>query len=187
MDKRLASVVVGGVAALLTLIALLSPWWTLAVKGGFRVDDESAGPFDEGKRGNDSLIDDSEAAVAGVLVLAALLCMLAGTGLMFLRQMKREASPGVAKLGPWIVAGASLLLILAAILAITTWPSDDLNMDFWDSQSVGGFTITTRASLGWYLAIAAALAAIVGGVMGAMRDEGEAAPVAQVQYARRIQ
>lgn len=145
-----ASLASAGLAVLI-LVSLVTPWWTVHATssgsfGGFSVN-VSSGPF------NDTPISTGKAVVSGLLVLFALLGAIAGAVFLW-------SVPKLAKWAPLATASAGGLTLLAVLLAAFTWPE---NGGFWDSGSGsgGGFSVsaTTYASFGWYAAAVAVIGA----------------------------
>lgn len=65
-------------------------------------------------------------------------------------------------------------MLIAALVAVATWPSGDLA--FWDSASGGGFGVDTAAAVGWYLALVAGAVAAAGGFLGLGPSKADAKP-----------
>lgn len=166
--QRTLAVTLTAVAAVVAAVAMFTAWWTVSFEGNNASGSESAKPFDDGGDGDNGLIDPGEAVLAGVLVLFGILGLAGAAVLMILYHI--EAFRPSVLFTPWVAVGAAILLLLAAILALATWPDD--NTEFWDSASGGGggfsFTATTAAGLGWYLALTAAVLGLVGGVLWLM-------------------
>lgn len=171
-NLRIPTLVVFGLGLLLAFVAIFAPWWTSKVEVSGNDHSESAKPFDNGNLGNgESMIKDGEAVTAGVLSVLGVLALLAAVALSVASLVTNKSFSLVT---PWVAFGAAILIGLAAILALTTWPGDDAgDPEFWDSSSVSqsGYSITTKAyaSVGWYLAVVAAVAGIAGGVLAFIR------------------
>ncbi|MGB0653191.1 MAG: hypothetical protein ACPGQL_08315 [Thermoplasmatota archaeon] len=155
-----------GVAALLALTSIVLPWWEGdfsasggAFGGGSSSGDAEARPFDDG-----DMIDEEQATLAGILAVSSLGAAALGAVLFALGGDMRLLA-GI------VVLAAGALILAAGIIAVTDWPSDD--MDFWDEQnaSFGGSSASaeTAAGFGWYAAIASGVLGIVGGLVGLTR------------------
>lgn len=151
VDRASAGLVV---AVLLAAVAVALPWWTVTGSVGGLEGTTSAGAFDTG----DGLVETWQAGLAGVLTLLALAGLafagvVAGDLAALDDTWARAAVPAAA------VAGA--LLLVAALVAVVTWPGEDAG--FWDEARVEGFggsvASETAAGLGWY-------AAVLAGVLG---------------------
>lgn len=169
MDKKAFAFALTGLGAVLCLVCLFAPWWTVSgtYTSGFGVDKttKSARPFSDGG----DIIEGSAALIAGGLVLAGALAI--GTSAVFSGlafQAKRPANV----LTPWLGLAGSLALLSAVVLAYTTWPPD--GFAFWDSSNsgVGGIRAseTYAAGLGWYLAVIAVLVCAAGGIYGLLQS-----------------
>lgn len=149
------------VAALLALIALFLPWWSVnsTMSGGafgtVKGTDDAA-PFDDRVDG---------AVLTGVFWVVALLAVVA-TVVLVLAPM---GTP------PWVpVATASagaLLLILLPLLAIVTWPGSGAS--FWGTETArnaaSSVTSSRYANVGWYIALVSGLVC-AGGALLAWRS-----------------
>ena len=157
MERRNLANILASVLTVLCLASLLTPWWTAdshftgSVPGGGNFDEHAslgARPFD-----GDGIISDGEALTAGLLALGATLAAAGAAALGWLRF--RPMVPAA------LAAGAAALALVALVLALTTWPADE--MSFWDSGSGGAMGMSMQvevyANVGWYLA---ATAAVVG-------------------------
>ena len=169
MQQNHATAIVLGASAALIVLALVTPWWTVAVSGTTPITAEpfaetstSAQPFD----GNGAT-DNSNAVIAGILLLSALVATVAATTLL-------AGRPARVQVATTLATSAGFLLLVSAVLA-TMWPPEGVG--FWDSWSkpFGGGTATTSvyASFGWY---AASLAGFLTWI-GALRAWRLAAPV----------
>lgn len=183
MQRNVLGGIIAAATALLLLLSLLTPWWTVHAettgRGSFPMDVSgraSAGPFDDGG----GIIGDAQAVWSGVLVLTGLLAIAAVAVLSFVR-------PQLARVQIGLSVATAFLVALTAILAITTWP-DEGGMDFWDSQSGTAMGITfegtSYAGFGWYTAVAAAVAAgfatvyaLPAGMLSPGRPTAQANPV----------
>lgn len=157
MERQNLHVILVGAAALLLLVGLLTPWWTVhgeATSGGATNENtESAGPF----AANDGLIEDGQAILTGLLVLLAFLATV--TALVFV--LTPAVPDNVRAQTPWPLLGAAVVALLAILLAATTWPPEDIG--FWDSESssFSGFGMSMQAeatfyaNAGWYLTVLA--------------------------------
>ncbi|HET6399339.1 MAG TPA: hypothetical protein VFH47_07275, partial [Candidatus Thermoplasmatota archaeon] len=137
MERRNLANILASVLTVLCLASLLTPWWTAdshftgSVPGGGNFDEHAslgARPFD-----GDGIISDGEALTAGLLALGATLAAAGAAALGWLRF--RPMVPAA------LAAGAAALALVALVLALTTWPADE--MSFWDSGS-GGAPTTKR-------------------------------------------
>ncbi len=155
-NNKLIATAACGVAALLTLISLFTGWWTGTVEGGGLETSNSAGPFDSGD--SDDL--SGKTTMTGILVVVALVALIAATVLMGMG-IAGTNTP-VTPFASWIALGASVLIALTLVLAVFTWPEGDTS--FWDSEELLGVKATTGAGVGWYLALAAVVVGVVGGV-----------------------
>lgn len=167
---RVLAVSLTAVAAVLGIVAMFTAWWTIDVESsgsGFSGSNaESARPFNDGSGDNDDgIIESGEAILAGILVLFGILG-LTGAAVLFILYHIEVFRPSLT-FAPWLAMGAALLLVLAAVLAVATWPPEDTA--FWDSQSGsgGGFTVTADyyAGIGWYLGLVAGLLGLAGGIL----------------------
>lgn len=169
MERSSLHSLLAGIAALLLLLALFIPWWTVDIEtdGFFGGNDasESAGPFN----GND-LIEDEQASFAGLLTVVPLLAFVAGA---IVQNMRGEPSRMTSSL---LFGVGGLLALIAIVLAATTWPGDD--MTFWDSASSDGFggslSVNSYAAAGWYLALIGGLLGIVLAMAPVPSDEPSA-------------
>lgn len=173
METRDIRIILAGLGALLVLLAIVTPWWTVSFafssSGGFGMGptngdgQESAGPFDDGE----GVIAQSQATVAGLFGLVALGALLAVMVFGILERADALSLPPVVFLAT--AAGAAFFIVLAAILAATTWPED---MGFWDSDSgsANGFSTSVEAygAVGWYFAVVAGAVAIAVAVMSVL-------------------
>lgn len=152
MKEQLDRSVVGmGLALILTLAALVLPWWTassaLGLGGGTVALSQSAGPFYAGG----GLIETWEATVAGVLVAAALAGFLVGFLVLW---GTLELHPAWEARVPGIVYGSGVLLAVAIVFAVAAWPGQG---HFWDGTQAGAFSQSLSAGVGWYAALVATI------------------------------
>lgn len=191
LARREPALFLTGIAAALCVVALFTPWWTAKVELGAEEESGSARPFDQGDFGGVDMIKDGEADTAGLLTLVALAGLGGGAYLLWVaRRTSVPAKPFVALL----ILGGAASLGLALVLAVTTWPSEETDVSFWDTkrEALGEATatVTLQAGLGWYLAAVGVVAGLVGGVKarmpvavaGTVPPVAGAAPAAQPPY-----
>lgn len=175
-NNKIVPVVLVGLAALCTLIAMFTSWWTAKTEFGGSSNSESAGPFNT----NDGMIGDGASATTGLTTLLALLLLGAATALMVMGLVGAKTNPQLAQITPWAALAGGVLLLLGLVLAIFMYPSEandgpGEDIGFWDSQDVGTAKTSTGAGFGWYLGAVGAILGIVGGVktmMGATARTG---------------
>lgn len=137
------------VGLLIAAVTLVLPWWTVEASGGGTSTEVSVKPFDQGQAGEDLSNGDGVVAV-GVLTLFGVVATAGGFALLL---RARQTGEPAADPAPWLVLAGGALYIIAAIVAVFTWPAGDIG--FWDSADGGGGAFAAAAGVGWYLSIVA--------------------------------
>ncbi len=217
-SPRFVAIPLLGVAAVLAIVTIFTPWWTLKMElsDQFREDNDvsdsdipdpvSAKPFDEGEPDEKwnapddaRMIGSTQALVAGLIVVASILSFGAAAGLVAVPPKPGKSALQIA--GGSIGLGGALLLALAAILAVTTWPNSTTDEDandagagdalasedvgFWDETEVPGFdgvTLKVFGNFGWYIVLAGALVGAIGGGISFLRPGTAGAPMPPPGY-----
>jgi hypothetical protein len=165
MIRRALVAIARALPAILLIVALFLPWWSVSIVSNFGDDHEDVRPFDPG-RFDDEPDDDGltfETWLTGSFALIAIAAGLAQALISLL-----EPRPGMQTRQLVLNAMATLALIVAILITAFAWPAEpnDGHFDFFDDESqtqqAGPITIRTRiitqGGLGWWFAVAAALA-----------------------------
>lgn len=155
---------------LMSAATLVIPWWTVEASGDGASVSQTARPFSTGGIDLDFVSENGVIAV-GVLALVGVLSMVGGLALWGGARQDDEAPPPPS---PWLSIAGGALMVIAALVAVATWPNSDLG--FWGSLGGGGGSVNASAAVGWYLALIAGAVASAGGFVGLGVSEGDTNP-----------
>lgn len=154
LDVRRHLPLLAGAGLLIAAIGLAVPWWTGSFQAGGFEAESSSSPFNPG-----SGADETAVTIVGILDVVGLIGAVGGLVLW----LRSPEEPDLADRDPaaWLWLGSGGFLLVAALAAVLTWPTDDLS--FWSSSGGSIFSAGTAADVGWYLTIlAGALIAAAG-------------------------
>ncbi len=147
-------------AVLIAAVGLVLPWWSIELGSS----ESNVAPFAPGAA--DGVVSEGAVTAVGVLVLVGLVGFVGGL-VLWLRE--RGGADDDMDPAAWIWLGSGGFLLVAALTAVITWPSEDFS--FWDSIEAGGTAIQSSAAIGWYLTLVAGAIGAVAGMAWLVRQE----------------
>ncbi len=193
MQSRVG-VVIGVVAVVLAIVAMIGPWWTLAASGSFGPismtgnDDfglfGGTSSFQMGTTSSSNTTNYANAPhVGAVFSIASILLILGlviGIGMLLVGAMS-ASRPSFGRLSGMLGVLAFIVLLISSLYVMSALP-DAVNQDtgsassgitvsgFWGTKtsSFGSFasaTVTWNAGWAWYVALIAAIIFLVAGIL----------------------
>lgn len=158
------------VAVAVGIVALLSPWWTIAyVPHGGDDGVRQVGPFDSAN----GVVRSGTALLSGWISVCGLIALVASIALLAFGLRTNRVTAVTS--APLVTLSGVALLVLALVFVIFAYPDDvGGGVSFWggdvESQPPTGYT-RADAAYGWYLGVAAVFIAGAGAAL-ALRAKG---------------